>query len=191
MNQVSVRKKLRGFVVDAKTGLPLPNVPLFFEAEKKDGDQIYRWSLGLLVTDQAGYASFDLGSLTPTTTPQSIRITPTGEEQAATVIKLAGIDFSLPIANFLIKANREKVKNTATTRLPSIQNPDNIDREISPYSFSVKTDIHLGEGNCQTPIPTTFPLREFRIGRIVVTSDLSPAKLNADNQDDGFSMESH
>lgn len=165
-------RKLRGFVISKSTGLPLPNVSVLFQSVTVDNAKEKVSPLGLLVSDTAGYLSFDLSLFDPKSLPPQVRITATGDKKLLVDVRLSEVDFARPSANFVLEADGAKVKNTATTNLPSIQNPDDLDREISPYSFGVKTDIHLGEGDCQTPIPTPFAVREFRIARMVVPAHM-------------------
>jgi hypothetical protein len=71
-----------------------------------------------------------------------------------------------------VDSNRARRK-TNVIGLAYIQNPDDIDREVFPHSFTVKSALTLGEGECQTPIPAPFALRDFRFGRVFLTTNQS------------------
>lgn len=171
MTQQSSRK-VRGFVVDQQTGTPIPNVVLLFEAKSTDNNVTNTFPLGMLVTDSAGYASFDL---TPfdIQLSKAIQVTPLGEEQSQDSTNVALVSQPESRIHFVLKVDQKRVKGKASVGLASIQNPDDIDRDVSPYSFTVKSALTLGEGDCQTPIPTPFALRDFRFGRVVLTTNQS------------------
>src|SRR5215210_494340 len=52
--------KARGFVIDKDSGYPLPGVVIVAVAEPDAGGTL---TLGMLISDHAGYVSFDLDSL--------------------------------------------------------------------------------------------------------------------------------
>ncbi len=172
MTQQSLRK-VRGFVVDQQTGKPVANVVLLFEAKATDNNVTTTFPLGVLVTDGAGYASFDLTPYPENKLPQALQITPLGDEASQFNLNATLVNQPESRIHFVLKVDSNRVKGKTSVGLASIQNPDDIDREVSPYSFTVKSVLTLGEGDCQTPIPTPFPLRDFRFGRVVLTTSQS------------------
>ena len=75
-------RKLRGFVVDQQSGNPVSGVILQFSAETEDAGKKSTFPLGMLVTDLAGYTSFDLSPYPEARLPTTITVTPLGNEQA-------------------------------------------------------------------------------------------------------------
>lgn len=183
--------KLRGFVVDKQTGKPVSNVVLLFEAKTDDDNAtepkssknkkktsiesrtdinsiVVSSPLGMLVSDNAGYVSLDLSQYTNDKLPHSIQITPIGDEMCKSNVNALFVNQPDLKIHFVLKVNSNYVNCKTNVGLPSIQNPDDIDREVSPHSFTVKNELMLGEGNCQVPIPTPFEQRDFRFGRVVL-----------------------
>lgn len=164
-------RKIRGFVVDLHTGKPIPNAVLLFEAKIIDDKSEFTFPLGVLVTDSAGYASFDLSRYAEDKLPQIIQITPVGDEECKSSVSASLVNQSELKIHFVLKVNSNCVKCKKNIGLPSVQNPDDIDREVSPHSFTVKNELMLGEGNCQVPIPALFEQRDFRFRRIVLKAN--------------------
>jgi hypothetical protein len=173
MTEQASYRKIRGFVVDQHSGKPVSNVVLLFSAEIKDNNTDVTFPLGILATDATGYASFDLSPFPEDRLPNKILITPLGDEQAKFSLDLALYATPAWKIQYVIKvdANRTSKSGKSYVGLASIQNPDEIDREVSPHSFTVKSELVLGEGECQTPIPPPFPLRDFQFARVVLVSD--------------------
>jgi len=168
------RRKIRGFAVDQQTGTPVPNVVLLFEAKATDNNVTYTSPLGVLVTDGAGYASFDLTPYPESILPGTIQISALGNAGVQTNINTSLVSQPGLQIHFLLKVDsRSAPERARVTGLASIQNPDDIDREVSPHSFTVKSALTLGEGDCQTPIPSPFALKDFRFGRVVLRTDQS------------------
>lgn len=164
-------RKIRGFVVDLHTGKPIPNAVLLFEAKIIDDKSEFTFPLGVLVTDSAGYASFDLSRYAEDKLPQIIQITPVGDEECKSSVSASLVNQSELKIHFVLKVNSNCVKCKKNIGLPSVQNPDDIDREVSPHSFTVKNELMLGEGNCQVPIHALFEQRDFRFRRIVLKAN--------------------
>ncbi len=179
-------RKIRGFVVDEQTGTPVPNLVLLFEAKTTDNNVTYTFPLGMLVTDSAGYASFDLTPYPEGVLPSTIQVSALGNAGAQLSVNTSLVSQPGVQIHFLLKVDSRCAPTKArVTALPSIQNPDNIDREVSPHSFTVKSALTLGEGHCQTPIPTPFALKDFRFGRVVLRTDQSmPNDLPSDREFD-------
>ena len=166
-------RKVRGFVVDQQTGRPLPNVVLLFEARTTDNNVTIKSPLGVLATDSAGYASFDLTPYPESNIPNTIQVTPLGDEESQDSVNSILANQPELRIHFVLKVDSKRVQGRPNVGLASIQNPDDIDREVSPHSFAVKSALTLGEGDCQTPVPPSFALRDFRFGRVVLTANQS------------------
>jgi len=175
--QSSVPEKVRGFIVDKTTGHPLSGVVVEAVIQPiKDLD--YTISLGLLVSDHAGYVSFDLRSLCNIQRLDHLWIRPIGDDSAKIDLvvpssstqtnQVAADQSTFYLAQFAIKTEGDLVCNcNGSIYLPSIQDPDTQDWELSPYSFSTKSDLLLGEDGCEVPIPSTEAEREFRFVQVI------------------------
>ena len=135
-------------------------------------DLDYTISLGLLVSDHAGYVSFDLRSINKIQSLEHLWICPMGDDAAKIDLvshfsstrndSKTGNRPSLYRAQFILKTDGSLVCNcNGSIPLSSIQNPDIEDWELSPYSFAVKNDLLLGEAGCEVPVPSTDVEREY------------------------------
>ncbi|MGC2383712.1 MAG: hypothetical protein WA631_11455, partial [Nitrososphaeraceae archaeon] len=61
--------------------------------------------------------------------------------------------------------------------LPSIQNPNVYDWNLSPTSFAVNPAIAIGEGSCETLLPSNTAQHEFRFRLIIYDDDCEMALL--------------
>jgi hypothetical protein len=174
------RRKLRGFVLDRTTGTPAKDVVVKATSEVDDGIFV---NLGLLVSDVAGYVSFDvsqyLGAFTPR--PKHLWVEAVADPGSRRDV---ASDLSKPSTSyeFLLTVN----SNLATSRrgrvgLPSIQNPDPLDWDLSPHSFVAKTDATIGEDGCASPQPASFAVRDFQFARVVRVSKATDERIGGDD----------
>src|SRR5215216_4767961 len=77
----SIPDKVRGFIVDKSSGHPLGGVVVEAIAQPIE-DSDYTISLGLLVSDHAGYVSFDLRSIINMQGLEHLWICPIGDDAA-------------------------------------------------------------------------------------------------------------
>lgn len=188
LSHSTVPDKVRGFIIDKDTGHPLPGVVISAVAEP---DKDVHIPLGILVSDVAGYVAFDLKRLQELDVPRlehlwlyaagdetiKIDLVVGNKDKASDIgIKtavfpaslLTPVNFSSPFW-FKVDARLASQGNNRIN-LPSIQNPDLVDWELSPYSFAIKSDMILGEEGCVVPLPSTEPEREYRFLKVVRTS---------------------
>ena len=85
MNKPMNEPRLGVLVLDRATGRPTAQVPILAIAEvtitPTVGQVVQQIPLGLLVSDGAGYVSFDLKDLGPTTAAEHIWLYPYGREE--------------------------------------------------------------------------------------------------------------
>jgi hypothetical protein len=163
---VSSRHKLRGFVLDRQAERPLRNIVVTLEIEPDDGIII---RLGPLVSDHAGYVAFDVSAYLSIYTPRPKRIAigALGDPESSQNLGVA-LDQDRIGCDFLLRVQRSIASTCPPgVNLPSVQNVDPSDWEISPYSFVVKPDTAIGDDGCQIPVPSSLPESEFRFARVV------------------------
>lgn len=197
-NQSKVPQKARAFIVDKSSGHPLPGVVILAAAEltTAEPDDNLKIPLGMLVSDAAGYVSFDLKCLGEwgTLPLKHLWLCAVGDETAkidlvmshkdkAGEIDMKAVEHSVglhPSVNFCfpfwLKVDaRLATQGNPHINLPSIQNPDPCDWELSPYSFTTKSDVMLGEAGCAVPVPSTEAEREYRFSQVVRTAIPQPS----------------
>ena len=172
--------KARGFVVDKKTSQPLKGVIVLAVLEytpSGSSQQGFAIPLGMLASDTAGYVSFDVtNSIGLAATSQSVHlwVYPLRAEQSKqdVMTQLTG-GFQ-----FLIQVDAA-LSSPSVAGLPAIQNPDYLDWQISPHSFSARVELVLGEDDCQVPVPSTVAERELGLSRVVRRTPMTDP--NTDN----------
>jgi len=152
-------QKVRGFVADMTSGQPLPGVVVCLEAQLEGISAI----VGMLISDQAGYVSFALtGPLPPGV--QKLCVYPFGD-QTQRIDWLPNLGTAL---HFLLRVSPKlAVPESSRSSLVSIQRPDAVDWELSPYSFASRSSAELGEGSCQVLLPESSAERELNFQRVV------------------------
>ncbi len=58
--------------------------------------------------------------------------------------------------------------NCSRTPISSIQSPDIYDYQVSPFSFVTPVTAALGDGSCETLVPSSLPVQEHRFYKVVV-----------------------
>ncbi len=162
---MSVQPKARGFVVDKESGGPAVGVPVLAVATLDEGVDVL---IGLLASDSAGYVSFDFQALRGRR-PKKVTLSALGHENAT--VDLMQQPRSPSGLEFLLRVDPRLTKQSALeSRLPSVQNPDVTDWELSPYSFVTRGGTVLGEDGCETLLPSTAAEREYRYAQVVRVS---------------------
>jgi GH25 family lysozyme M1 (1,4-beta-N-acetylmuramidase) len=57
------------------------------------------------------------------------------------------------------------------TSLPSVQSPDIWDYRVSPFSFVTPPALRLGDNGCETLLPSTLPVQQYRFNRLVIRQE--------------------
>ena len=90
--------------------------------------------------------------------------------------KFPCIVFPIYLENRLQETNQSEDANCEPTRLPAIQAPDICDYKISPFSFVTPAALKLGSDCCETLLPSSLPVQQYRFYKVVVRHD--PADLS-------------
>ncbi|HEY7211066.1 MAG TPA: hypothetical protein VH477_12390 [Bryobacteraceae bacterium] len=202
------------FARDADTGGPLARIPVYAiaeigpagagqeEADDPDANRGVNlrqrvtviYPLGMLATDQAGYASFDLTILRSEDVLSQMRIVLQqggllSDDPARQVTMTLSALRVLPFADVAIAFDALKegdigptfislrmefdrvMMDRRVTDLPSVsmQNPNILDWRLSPGSFSMAGVLLIGESGCETLIPTNLATQMFRFRQIART----------------------
>jgi hypothetical protein len=173
--------KLRGFVIDGASGQPLPGVVTVLACARESTlgtptGIAFPSIVGILVSDATGYLSFDLRRFSASI--KHLWIYPSKDETA----KLDVFDTFKSELPFILKIKASTAERRPQIGLRSIQNPDAVDWELSPYSFCTKTELKVGEDDCQTPVPTT--VIEHELGFLRVVRNTVPPGPNENNSTD-------
>jgi hypothetical protein len=160
-------KRLRAFVLDRKTGRPLPGVPILATVETKDGQQI---PLGVLASDHAGFVSFDLKHLAAIAdNVAQVSVHSLGDEakpiDISTIDQLAYGSGVIPILTDPLPVD----PHIPRQQLPSTQGLDPGKWFISPNSFFTNPSTRLGEGGCELLLPSNSATHEFRFRQVIRT----------------------
>lgn len=172
--------RIRAFIIDEKTGKPRAKVAIVISAEvsssKEAGTDTF--TFGILQSDHAGYLSTvipdhikPLHLWVSLLADSSVRVdagatVSSGLPQAVVILKIPTASEALPKRSY-----------------PALHEPDNHDREISPYSFARETELHVGQGSCEDFLPNGSPERTFSFTEIMLdagspSSDLIPSNTN-------------
>jgi hypothetical protein len=176
--QVPIPPRARGFVIDRESGDPLPGVVVVAVAERDENVAV---PVGILVSDSAGYLSFDL------TEPHEAGLTlrrlwlcPFNDSRARVDIARNCLLAGEAGLHFVLEVDARSVaKRGSPTSLASVQNPVAADWKISPHSLSTKSIATLGEDGCATPYPSNFADRDYRFYKVVRHPDLRQPTLPA------------
>ncbi len=82
--------------------------------------------------------------------------------------KVACIVFPVYLENRLQGVDPIKDAGCEPTRIPAIQSPDICDYKASPFSFVTPAALRLGNDCCETLLPSTLPLQQYRFYKVVV-----------------------
>jgi hypothetical protein len=157
--------KLRGFVVDKHSGRPLRGVSVLAVAEPDENVFV---PLGMLTSDLSGYVSFDLNGMLPENQPPKRLWVSALGDQTNKINLAANLQLAKTAPHFVLRVDARLANNTNGNALqPSIKNPDPLDWELSPNSFSTKPEVSLGDGACQSPLPAMEGDQVFHFNRIV------------------------
>jgi hypothetical protein len=157
--------------------------------EPKDAGVIWAEPLGVLTTDHAGYASFDLTRLSPgvrallgeviaarrldpdAEMKLAIWIHPYGSTQRYEVLGQARFAFDAVVARL------ERVWHTLPPSLinmgpRALQNPGLTDWRLSPASFAASPKTLVGEDGCEELVPASLALQQFMFRQVVRLTDI-------------------
>jgi len=165
--QIPKDRRLRAFVIDRKTGQPLLNIPILVNAELKRGKQV---PLGVLVSDHAGFVSFDLEPLREAYEDvEHIWICRLGDEgnkiDALDIYQLAPGLRGVPILADPLPKCQYLSRNEWLAE-------QGIDPYKVFYSFrSVVTNpsARVGEGGCEILLPSNSATHIFRFRQVIRT----------------------
>lgn len=153
--------KIRGFVLDKKLGQPLPGVPVALWEEADNN--LFR-PLAVLLTDRAGYVSFDAQGAQRD--PQSFRLrSPLFEKEHS--IYPASINPTGP--SFVVFADAPAGAAMGHNAVGSVQNPDLQDLAASPQSFGDNGSSATAT-ECGAPAPAQAASRDVLFMRVVLDS---------------------
>lgn len=153
-------QKVRGFVIDKDSGLPVAGVAVLGTVELEDGREL---PVGMLASDAAGYVSFDLREAIQDVSPTHVHVKVVGTDPAEATLSCDGGASGIDLP-FLLRVHGEtcacKNGGHASSQaggradLPAVQSPDALDWRLSPSSFTTSNPVSLGEGACQILVPT-------------------------------------
>lgn len=187
--------KVRCFVVDRSSGNPLAGVTVSLSAENAAGATVV---LGMLTSDQAGYVSFDLANSGPLPSAAKLWLTPqsdtasrinilaakdnTGPTKVGPHVKgtTPGLDTgaAAPCVSYMLSVRDTVATRTAgcgSKTLASVQSPDLCDFQLSPGSFVVPGAKMIGEGSCESLVPSAVPTQSYTLRRVIVRSTVPAA----------------
>jgi hypothetical protein len=144
--------------------------------------------VGMLVSDSAGYVSFDLTELHEAgLTLRRLWLCPSNDTGARIDIARNCLLMGEAGLHFVLEVDaRSMARRGSPTSLASVQNPEAADWKISPHSFSAKQASSLGEDGCSTPYPSNFADRDYRFYRVVRNPDtLRRTELSAPGRESG------
>jgi len=195
---VGTLRKVRIFVVDRKSGLPVPGVVVRLDVELDTKTSI---PIGLLRSSGVGYVSFSLARCPTELSITHLWVTPLGTSTApvdllqqfteesttsdgaisrsvgaetahlapqtqgrlnAWATFLTRIPFSLSVDSSTLSSDQ-----CSSFYLPSVQDPDLSDYELSPGSFVTTAGMRLGEDGCESLVPSTAPIHDSFLFRVI------------------------
>ena len=168
-----------------------PQFELVLVDEPQGTGIIWAEPLGVLTTDHAGYASFDLTRLRPEVRAMLGEAIATRREDAEAELKLAiwvhpyGAAERYEVlaqARFAFDAVVARLQQAWHTLPPALinmgpralQNPGLTDWRLSPASFAASPKTLVGEGGCEELVPANLALQEFVLRQVVRLADVPP-----------------
>ena len=149
----------------------MPGIAVSFVAGAIDNGTFYEVAtIGVLVSDLAGYVSLDLepvlkGRQNPL---PSLKVVCVADECISEDLT-AAVGFADVSLHFILRVPRRYCLQGRERRLlASVQSPDPLDWEISPGSFSALVDATEGEGDCQITSPANRVEREFKFFQVAL-----------------------
>jgi len=86
--------------------------------------------------------------------------------------ELSCIVFPIYLENCLRDEHGSESKTCeSSARLPSIQSPDVYDYKVSPFSFVTPAALKLGNGCCETLLPSSLPIQQYRFYKVIMRRD--------------------
>lgn len=168
---------------------------LQLESSPSSTPTLWAYALGVLGTDHAGYASFDLTRLPPpilsavSTAIETRRRDPAAVLDISIAVYPSGSPGSTTtafdalaqgrIAGGAIVARIEIAKADLPEpaiglTLPAMQNPALEDWRLSPTSFATNPGSLIGADGCETILPANLALQQFYFYQVVRLTDLEP-----------------
>jgi hypothetical protein len=155
--------KVRGFIFNNRSGAPARGTIAQLLAELDNG--LWR-TFGVLAADHAGYVSYSL---------EAVRTG--GRRQVRNLQIRAGktifdipphVALTAPAPAFVLEV--EPAPDVIASALPAIQDPDDVDRQISPGSFATPPTLLIGGEDCGQLIPgglAGFNYGVYRVLRVM------------------------
>jgi hypothetical protein len=154
------RPHIAVFVVDRQTSAPLSAIPLTAVAEQKGGRRL---SLGSVVTDKLGYASFDAKSLQQTAEYVHLWVHARFEEDRAIDVLPQVVRGDRFVRIAIEPSPLERYVRTAA----ALQAADIQDWRQSPASVAINPSFSIGHDDCTIPFLYDQAVHTFRLRRVV------------------------
>jgi hypothetical protein len=151
--------KVRGFVFERSTGAAAYGTVAVLEAELDDG--LWR-PVAALAADHAGYVSFSLDSLKAEQRTQVLGLRVRTGDEAADIPSYASLAAAAPA--FVVSVDTHP---GGSADLPAIQDPDDVDRTVSPGSFATAPSPLVGDKDCSQLIPAGLASFDYGVYRVV------------------------
>lgn len=168
--------KVRGFLFDRSTGAAAQGTVAALEAELDNG--LWR-TVGVLAADHAGYVSYSLDPVRAGGRMQvvSLRV----RAGNATFDIPAHIALTAPAPAFVLSVDAHP--DATASALPAIQDPDDIDRQISTGSFATPPTLLVGDEDCGQLIPGGLAGFDYGVYRVLRVSSWGDSNIDreADN----------
>lgn len=201
MEPLLTERRLAVFVVDSARGAPVSGVSvhaaieLQVSAREPNGGESVtsQLPLGSLITDHAGFASFDLdrlNDLAQAVVAAAGTALPRGNDLPAVAVTKALVGFQRPdgtvdtvdaiadgvgfrSSEAIVLRYAAQVSARARGELagPAMQNPSLVDWRLSPTSFAISPRAVLGDGGCEQLLPSNIATHEYRFRQIVRERD--------------------
>jgi hypothetical protein len=111
--------------------------------------------------------SFDLDDATAGRELKNVTISVHGDDTSRVDVENHRSDLG---PHFVLALEAANVDTARDATLPSVQNPDPVDWQLSPRSFARQTPLLLGEDGCEVPIPAHEAEYAYRFTQIVRTT---------------------
>ena len=174
-SMVASAEKLRGYVIDKNSGVPVAGVVVLAIAEFDDGREA---PIGMLAADAAGYVSFDLRRVTFDAPPTQVHIKPAGAEGSRITIPYGGTSrLASPSSSQYERSRAPIVGGRMAARLPSCVPTCRPSRALIRSTGSSRPPrsppagrSHWTHGSCRVLVPSEdrkFPARTHHFTQVV------------------------
>jgi hypothetical protein len=176
----TMNRKLRGFVIDEGTGVPLADVPLGViaigtGATHPDSSATVERTLGIFQSDHTGFFSIPLES---STRVESLAVYPLADPShridVAPYLTVQEPTWAVPIP---LSPKHHPGRHIGKA-YPSIVLPDTFDWMLSPRSFATMEPLRIGGEGCEELVISRAVLHTFRFSQIVREPGDAPKVLS-------------